>query len=162
VMRGRFLFSPDTTITLRDVENHPDFAYIPLNNALPFATAEEYLLLENRETDPDSTLGELRLQTDSLSGVVLGTARVRHNSATDSPVTQTGEYDVLEPASGILCLHVDNSAVFFAEVNSDVVYGGVNTNPDRLGIGIIQGDGSRSIGDPASPYFFGGPYDTFF
>src|SRR5205085_8544535 len=122
---------------------------------------EEYLLLENRETDPDSALGELRLQTDSLTGVVLGTARVRRTGS-GSTVTQTNEYDVLEPASGILCLHVDNSAVFFGEANSDVVYGGVNTNPDRLGIGVIQSDGSRSIGDPASPYFFGGPYDTFF
>ncbi len=154
VMQGGFVFSPDTTLTLPAIEKKPEYGYIPL-------TQDEYLLLENRETDPDAALGELRLQTDPKTGVVLGTARIKI-TGTDTTVTQTDEYDVLQPGSGVLCFHVDNSVLDFYGLNADTVYGGTNTLIHRHGLGLIQSDGSGSLGDGGSQYYQGGPYDPFY
>lgn len=154
VMQGGFVFSPDTTLTLPAIEKKPEYGYIPL-------TQDEYLLLENRETDPDAALGELRLQTDPRTGVVLGTARIQVNG-NDTTVTQTDEYDVLQPGSGVLCFHVDNSVLDYYGLNADTLYGGANTLIHRSGLGLIQSDGSGSLGDGGSQYYQGGPYDPFY
>ena len=151
LLRGEFCLTADTTFALADIENNPEYAYVQL-------TQDEYLLLENRETDPDSALGSLELQTDPATGVVLGTARVKVVGL-DTTVTQTNEYDALQPASGLLCLHVDNSVLDeLCGINATYA----NTNLRRPGVAIIQADGSKSLGDPGSPFMDGGPFDPFF
>ncbi|HVP39207.1 MAG TPA: hypothetical protein VMS93_08495 [Candidatus Saccharimonadales bacterium] len=145
---------PDTTLALGDAEDHPDFVVLPVGQ-------DEYFLLENRETDPDAASADdsLFLKADSTSGVVLGPAR-RRVVGTDTTVVLTPEYDVLQPASGILCWHIDNSVLDLRGVNVPPD-SGLNTNINRPAIGLIQGDGSKSLGDPGSPFFQGGPFDPF-
>ncbi|MBI5837911.1 MAG: hypothetical protein HZB25_11765 [Candidatus Eisenbacteria bacterium] len=144
---------PDTTVTLRAAENDPGFVYLPVSQ-------DEYFLLENRQQEPDAAPGDtLFLKSDSLSGVVLGPARKRIAGG-DTTVVLTNEFDVLQPASGILCFHVDNSVLDLRGVNVPAD-SGFNTNPRRLSIALIQGDGSQSLGDGGSPYYQGGPFDPF-
>ena len=39
---------------------------------------------------------------------------------------------------------------------------GFNTNPDRLGVSVLEADGLADLGDPGSPYLFGAPFDPWF
>ena len=136
----------DTT-TIANSERNPDLRRVRLSS-------DEYLLIENRYLAPASTVD---LEQDSVTHVVLG------------PRTPDRfEYDALLPGGGLLVWHVDESVIPFESyfpldtslrVNPDF---GVNSNPARRGLSVIEADGLGDLGDPGSPYLFGAPFDPFF
>jgi M6 family metalloprotease-like protein len=131
----------DSVLALTDSERNPDLRRVTLSS-------DEYLLLENRHLAPADTV---QLDQDSLTHVVLGPK---------SP--DRFEYDALLPGTGILVWHIDESVIPFAtslRVNADY---GFNTNPDRYGISLVEGDGLQDLGDPGSPFFLGAPFDPWF
>ena len=136
----------DTT-TILDGERNPDVRRVGLSS-------DEYLLIENRYLTPGPTVD---LDQDPVTHVVLGPK---------SP--DRFEYDALLPGGGLLVWHVDESVIPFEayfpldtslRVNPDF---GVNSNPARLGLSVIEADGLHDLGDLSSPYLFGGPFDPFF
>ena len=129
------------SIALENSERHPDVRRVALSS-------DEYLLLENRYFAPGDTLP---LDRDSISRVILG------------PVFPDSlEYDALLPGSGILVWHIDESVIPF-ETSLRVNPGyGLNTNPQRLGVSVIESDGLQDLGDTGSPYFVGAPSDPWF
>jgi len=143
------------TLTIQNSERHPDVRRVRLSS-------DEYLLLEDRYVSPFNVLA---LDQDSTTHVILG------------PKTPDAyEYDALLPTladnthggGGILVWHIDESVIPLEfsfpldtslRVNPDF---GVNTNPARLGISVIEADGLGDLGDLGSPFLFGSPYDPFF
>ncbi len=130
--------SPDS---LADSERHPDVRRVTLSS-------DEYLLLENRHLAAADTV---LLDQDSTTRVILGPK---------SP--DRYEYDALLPGSGILVWHIDESVIPF-ETSLRVNPGfGFNTNPQRLAVSVVEGDGLADLGDAGSPYFLGAPFDPWF
>ncbi len=111
-------------------------------------SGEEYLLLENRLDDLNGN-GSLTLQRDPQTGVILGPA------AEDAL-----EYDFLVPGPGILAWQVDESVADYFGPRADPGYG-LNTNPARFGLEIIEADGLDDLGDFNSPYALGVPTDPW-
>jgi M6 family metalloprotease-like protein len=141
------LFFPDIafgdTTELRDSERYPDIPRIWLSS-------DEYLLLEHRhqyrkESDP------FIVDQSPTTTVILG------------PNTPDRyEYDQLLPGGGVLVWHIDASVIPFETAfrfNEDF---GFNTNPNRLGISIIEADGLQDLGDPGSPLLLGSFFDPYF
>lgn len=132
----------DSLQPLANSERNPDVKRVTLSS-------DEYLLMENRAISLADTL--LEFDQDSLTHVILG------------PKTPDRfEYDALLPGAGILVWHIDSSVIPFEtslRINPDF---GFNTNPNRLGISIIEGDGLEDLGDPNSPYIIGAPFDPWF
>ncbi len=135
------------TMTLRDSERNNDFRRVNLSS-------DEFLLLENRFLAPADSIS---LDQDSTTRVVLGPKK-----------PDRFEYDALLPGGGILVWHIDTSVIplesFFPldttlRANPDFAW---NTNPARLGVSVIEGDGLGDLGDPGSPYILGAPFDPFF
>ncbi len=137
----------DVLDSLRSSERHPDIRRVDL-------TADEYLLIENRYLAPADAV---QLDQDTTTRVVLGPK---------SP--DRFEYDALLPGGGLLVWHVDGSVIPLESVfpldtalrvNPDF---GLNTNPLRLGLSVVEADGLGDLGDPTSPYFLGARFDPFF
>lgn len=131
----------DSVIALANSERNPDMRRVTLSS-------DEYLLLENRHLSPTDVV---ELDQDSLTRVILGPKN-----------PDRYEYDALLPGGGILVWHIDESVIPFEtslRVNPDY---GFNTNPERLAISIIEGDGLQDLGDPNSPYIVGAPFDPWF
>jgi M6 family metalloprotease-like protein len=128
-------------MAIADVERHPDVRRVTLSG-------DEYLLLENRYLAPADTV---ELDQDSLTRVILGPKR-----------PDRFEYDALLPGAGILAWHVDESVIPYStslRINPDY---GFNTNPERLGVSVLEADGLSDLGDTGSPYLFGAPFDPWF
>ena len=126
---------------LANSERNPDVRRVTLSS-------DEYLLLENRYLAPADIV---LLDQDSLTRVILGPKD-----------PDRFEYDALLPGTGILVWHIDESVIPFStsmRVNADY---GFNTNPDRYGISLIEGDGLQDLGDTGSPYLLGAPFDPWF
>lgn len=111
-------------------------------------SGEEYYLIENRLDDLNGN-GSITLQRDQETGVILGPAAV-----------DTLEYDHLEPGPGALVWHVDESVADFFGPRADPGYG-LNTNPGRFGLQIIEADGLDDLGDFNSPYALGAYTDPW-
>jgi len=127
--------------SLTDSERHPDVRRVTLSS-------DEYLLLENRHLASADTV---LLDQDSVSRVILGPK---------SP--DRYEYDALLPGSGILVWHIDESVIPY-ETSLRVNPGyGYNTNPQRLAVSVLEGDGLQDLRDAGSPYFLGAPFDPWF
>jgi M6 family metalloprotease-like protein len=136
----------DTT-AIADIERNPDLRKVRLSS-------DEYLLIENRYLYPSSAV---ELEQDSTTHVVLG------------PKTPDRlEYDALLPGGGLLVWHVDESVIPFESyfpldtslrVNPDF---GVNSNPARRGLSVIEADGLHDLGDLSSPYILGSPFDPYY
>ena len=110
-------------------------------------SSDEYVILENRYLSPALAV---RLLQDSVTHVVLGPRD-----------PDRFEYDALEPGSGILAWHVDESVIPFTtslRVNPDF---GFNTNRRRLGLQIIEADGLDDLGDLGSPFLLGSDLDPY-
>lgn len=149
------------TFPLKATQLDDQLLYIPIDG-------DEYFLVENRQTDLNGDLS-LYLDRDSTTNVILGPGL-----SSDDPLDTTGdkEYDFLLPGQGILAWHIDPSV--FCTVSGEVggegfACGpnanpdfGINSNPERLGVGLMEADGIRDIGDPASYYFYGSPFDPYF
>lgn len=145
-------------IPLENSERHPDMRRVTLSS-------DEYLLLENRFISPGNLV---QLDQDSLTRVVLGPK---------SP--DSLEYDALLPtrllpdgtalpSGGILVWHVDESVIpveydfpidTSLRANPDF---GMNSNPRRLGLSVIEADALMDLGDLGSRYLLGAPYDPWF
>ncbi len=153
----------EVTTTLRATQLANRLLYVPLDG-------DEYLLVENRQTDLNGDQS-LYLDRDSTTNVILGPGL-----SSDDPLDTTGdkEYDFLLPGKGIFVWHIDpsvfctvvgevsgNAATFECGPNANPDYG-INSNPDRLGVGLVEADGIRDIGDPNSYYFYGSPFDAYF
>jgi M6 family metalloprotease-like protein len=126
---------------------------------------DEYLLIENRQADLNGD-NTVYVDRDSITHVILGPGL-----SSDDPTDTTGdkEYDFLLPGQGILIWHIDESVLCSQVSDSTYLCGpnanpdlGVNSNPDRLGVRVLEADGIRDIGNPYSYYFFGGPFDPYF
>ena len=126
-------------MALENNERHSLFYKVPLST-------DEYLLLENRHVSLADTLV---LDHDSTS-VILGPSK-----------PDRFEYDYLEPGTGILAWHVDESVVPFdrsLRINPDY---GLNSNWYRQGLQIIEADKLDDLGNGNSPDMLGGPYDPY-
>jgi len=127
--------------------------------------ADEYLLIENRQADLNGD-NSLYLDRDSTSHVLQGPG---FSSVDPADSLGDKEYDFLLPGQGILMWHVDESVFCVPETDSTALCGpnanpdqGINSNPDRRGVRLLEADGIADIGDPDSRYFFGGPFDPYF
>jgi M6 family metalloprotease-like protein len=127
--------------------------------------SDEYLLVENRQVDLNGD-NTIYLDRDSTTQVILGPGL-----SSDDPSDSTGhkEFDFLLPNGGILVWHVDETVICTPIDNATFLCGpnanpdlGINSNPERLGVRLLEADGIRDIGDPNSFYFFGGPFDPYF
>ena len=137
------------TTSLRATELSDRFLNVPLGN-------EEYYLIENRTADLNGD-GTIYLDRDSTSGVVLGPGL---SSASPTDSLGDKEYDFLLPGlGGILVWHIDNSVIFGRYIPSD---GGINSNPARHGVKVVEADGIDDLGDPNSSYLFGSPFDPYY
>jgi M6 family metalloprotease-like protein len=136
------------TIPMLNSERHPDLRRVTLSS-------DEYLILENRYLSPADSV---EVDQDDSTRVVLGPK---------SP--DRFEVDALLPGGGILAWHVDESVYPLFEitfpidttlrVNPDF---GLNSNPERRGLSIVEADGLADLGDPGSPYLLGAVFDPFF
>ncbi len=111
-------------------------------------SGEEYLLLENRLDDLNGN-GVLTLQRDPATGVILGPAP-----------EDAREYDYLVPGPGILAWQVDESVADYFGPRADPGFG-LNVNPARNGLEIVEADGLDDLGDFNSPFALGVPSDTW-
>ncbi len=129
-----------------------DIAATHVNNGLPRAvripiTADEYLLIENRER---------YASRDSLPNVVM--------SSGDSTGVwmKVDHYDSYIPGSGILVWRINDRII-----RENRVAGTINDDPYRRGVDILEADGREDIGaplgfgDPRSEYSEGHDDDTF-
>ncbi|HEX5031449.1 MAG TPA: FG-GAP-like repeat-containing protein [Candidatus Eisenbacteria bacterium] len=127
--------------------------------------SDEALLIENRQADlnHDNTI---YLDRDSTTDVILGPGL----SSVD-PADSLGnrEYDFLLPGEGILMWHIDQTVICTPIDNTTFLCGpnanpdlGVNSNPERRGVRLMEADGIADIGDPNSAYFFGSPFDPYY
>jgi M6 family metalloprotease-like protein len=155
---SKFLLWPDNieyvdpgrslSTSLRATELSDTTLFVPLGG-------EEFYLIENRETDLNGD-NTLYLDRDDSTGVLLGPGL-----ADSLGVDTVGdkEYDFLLPGQGVLIWHVDNSVIYGRHIPPDF---GINSNPSRRGVRVMEADGIEDIGDPTSPYLFGSPFDPYF
>jgi M6 family metalloprotease-like protein len=149
---------PSLTTSLRSAQLSNRILRVPLGS-------DEYLLVENRQFDLNGD-NSLYLDRDSTSGVILGPG-APIGDPTDSLGAQ--EYDFLLPGQGILIWHIDETVICLPITDSTYVCGanpnpdfGVNSNPGRRGVRLLEADGIADIGDPYSVYFFGSTFDPYF
>ena len=149
---------PSLATSLRSTQLDSRLLKVPLG-------ADEYLLVENRQLDLNGD-NTVYLDRDSTSHVILGPGT--------SPVVPSDslgdrEYDFLLPGQGILVWHIDETVICTPITDSTYICGvngnpdnGINSNPDRRGVRLMEADGIADIGDPNSAYFFGGAFDPYF
>jgi M6 family metalloprotease-like protein len=154
---SKFLLWPDNiqyvdpgrslSTSLRAAELSDTTLFVPMGG-------EEFYLIENRETDlnQDNTLF---LDRDS-TGVLLGPGL-----ADSLGIDTVGdkEYDFLLPGQGVLIWHVDNSVIYGRHIPPDF---GINSNPLRRGVRVMEADGIEDLGNPSSSFLFGSPFDPYF
>jgi len=132
--------------SLRATELSDTTLFVPLGG-------EEFYLIENRETDLNGD-NTLILDREDSTGVLLGPTL-----ADSTDTLGDKEYDFLLPGQGILVWHVDNSVIYGRHIPPDF---GINSNPSRRGVRVMEADGILDLGDPTSPYLFGSPFDPYF
>jgi len=128
--------------SLMDSERHPDMRRITLSS-------DEFLVLENRLQSYAYT-DTVHFDVDDTTKVVLG-----------PKFPDRYEYDQLAPGGGLLVWHIDNSAITFENSLRPSLFG-VNTNPSRLGVSVVEADGLADIGDIGSPFIFGSYRDPYY
>ena len=146
------------TTSLRSTQLQNRLLRVPLG-------ADEYLLVENRQADLNGD-NTVYLDRDSTKQVILGPGL---SSADASDSLGDREYDFLLPGQGILVWHVDETVICTQVTDSTFLCGpnsnpdlGINSNPERRGLRLLEADGISDIGNPKSPYFFGSPFDPYF
>ena len=135
------------------------FIKIPLNE-------DEYLLLENRQVDPDGDGGAM-IKTDLDQRVVLYPTYL---GSSDEP---NCEYDCLLPGwewewqpteyrslgGGIVIWHIDEKILY---ENNNFENNSVNISRSRRAVKIIEADNIDDIGNPYSMYWRGTVYEPFY
>jgi M6 family metalloprotease-like protein len=146
------------TTSLRSTQLQNRLLRVPLG-------ADEYLLVENRQADVNGD-NTVYLDRDLAKQVILGPGL---SSADPSDSLGDREYDFLLPGQGILVWHVDETVICLPVTDSTYICGpnanpdfGINSNPSRRGLQVVEADGIFDIGNPKSRYFFGSPFDPYF
>jgi len=128
----------------------------------------EYILIENRNIDPDGD-GGTAMQSTLNSRVALH----------PTPIYSSGftyEYDYLLPGfmdryfdvhgGGLLIWHIDNDLIFnqgiFINGHFYSNYDRNRVNVGERGVKIIEADGIHDIGNPYAWFWTGTPYEYFF
>lgn len=122
----------------------------------------EYLLIENRQVDPDGDGGASIITTDDLR-VILAPSYLNSNTGPNY------EYDYLLPGfldedynsygGGLLIWHIDDAIL--AE-NDNFANNTVNTSHSRRAVKIIEADDIDDIGNIYSMYWQGTAYEPFY
>jgi len=146
------------TTTLRSTQLTNRLLKIPLGS-------DEFLLVENRQLDLNGD-NTIYLDRDAAKQVILGPG-LSSDDSTDTVGDK--EFDFLLPNGGVLVWHIDDTVICTPIDNINYLCGpnanpdlGVNSNPERMGVRLLEADGVRDIGDPNSFYFFGGPFDPYY
>src|SRR6266850_5668289 len=134
------------TGTLRATQLSDSTLFVPLGG-------EEFYLIENRETDLNGD-NTLYLDKDDSTGVLLGPGL-----ADSTDTLGDKEDDFLLPGQGVMTWHVDHSVMYGRHIPPDF---GINSNPARRGVRVLEADGIEDLGDPTSPYLFGSAFDPWF
>jgi M6 family metalloprotease-like protein len=144
--------------SLRSTQLQNRFLRVPLG-------ADEYLLVENRQIDLNGD-NTVYLDRDPAKQVILGPGL---SSADPSDSLGDREYDFLLPGQGVLVWHIDETVICTPVTDSTYLCGpnanpdfGINSNPERRGVRVMEADGIADIGNPNSRYFFGSPFDPYF
>lgn len=135
---------------------------IPLNDT-------EYLLVENRQIDPDGD-GGTTIWTSNDGRVILHPTYPSPNPNNENNY----EYDVLLPGfegldvtgedvryygGGLLIWHIDNAIL---EENDNYINNTVNVRHSSRAVKIIEADDIDDIGNPYSMFWQGTEYEPFF
>ena len=152
VLPAEKMFDP-TTIT----DSSAYFIKIPLNET-------EYLLVENRQVDPDGDGGAYPC-TSFDQRVVLYPTYPLPNQNNDP----TYEYDFLLPGwisenynsygGGLLIWHIDEKLLY---ENNNYQNNTVNTRHSFRAVKIIEADGLEDIGNTSSMFWRGTPFEPFY
>ena len=150
--------SRSLTTSLRSTQLNNRLIRVPLGS-------DEYLLVENRQTDLNGD-NTVYLDRDLSKQVILGPG---FSSADPSDSLGDREYDFLLPGQGVLVWHVDETVICTPVTDSTYLCGpngnpdaGINSNPSRRGVQLVEADGISDIGNPKSRFFFGSPFDPYF
>jgi M6 family metalloprotease-like protein len=149
--------------SLGSSSSSPRIYQIPLND-------NEYLLIENRVRDRSGTnttwardrAGNWALLDSTYTLQYMDTSGVAGD--TTGVLIEVGDLDFDLPGSGILIWHVDQTQI----TPESIADNSINTNPDRRGIDIEEGDGVQDIGrsysffSPRSGLTNGSYYDPWF
>lgn len=144
----------------------PQIVQIPIND-------KEYLLVENRNVDPDGD-GATALFGTLDSRVILYPTPL--DDPTDSP---SYEYDFMLPSfmkadgssvgGGLLAWHVNERIIYDEGVTysdgtwvSNFDNNSVNTSFYNRGVQVVEADGLTDLGSYYSMYWTGTPYDYFY
>jgi len=149
-----------------------DNASVPHTYKIPL-NAKEYILVENRNVDPDGDGGT------AVFGALDGRVILYPTPFDDiSPPPPTYEYDYLLPSfiktdgsaigGGILVWHI-NEAILYDEGQTDsdgnwvsnFDANTVNTGFYHKGVSVIEADGLTDLGSDYSMYWTGTPYEYF-
>ncbi len=151
----------------------PRFVRVDLN-------ATEYLLLENRNVDPDGDGGiAFRGAAPITPGGVDYRVLLYPTAIHDDDVKPIYEYDWLLPGwinrfgesfgGGLVVWHIDEKVIFEEGITyedgtfaSNYEINRVNANANRRGVRIIEADNIYDIGNPYSWYWYGTEYEPFF
>ena len=138
-------------------QNLPYFVKIPLSST-------EYILLENRQADPDGDGGITPIFSDDEK-VVLYPTVVDTSFGTDP----TYEYDYFLPGwidrngnsfgGGIVVWHIDEAIL---QENDNFENNMVNTRHSRRAVKIIEADNIEDIGNQFSSYWRGTEYEPYY
>lgn len=152
VLPAEKMFDP-TTIT----DSSAYFIKIPLNET-------EYLLVENRQVDPDGDGGAYPL-TSADQRVVLYPTYPYPNPSPD----RTYEYDYLLPGwisdnyysygGGLLIWHIDEKILY---ENNNYQNNTINIRHSSRAVKIIEADGLDDIGNTSSMFWKGTPFEPFY
>lgn len=131
------------------------FIKVPLND-------DEYLLIENRQIDPDGDGGATIIANDDYR-VILCPSYLNNNTGPNY------EYDYLLPGwidedynsygGGLLVWHIDNSIL---QENNNYENNTVNILHERRAVKIVEADNIDDIGNPYSMYWQGTEYEPFY
>ncbi|MBM4404144.1 MAG: T9SS type A sorting domain-containing protein, partial [Candidatus Cloacimonetes bacterium] len=143
----------------------PTILKIPLN-------ANEYVLVENRNVDPDGDGGT------AVFGALNGRVILHPTAYNDETNQPTYEYDYLLPSfidpqdrsigGGVMVWHIDNDMIYNQGVidsegnfRSHFENNTVNVIYNRRGVKIIEADGLPDIGYDYSWFWTGTPFEYF-
>jgi hypothetical protein len=145
-------------------------------------SSDEYFLLENRHRDPHGEGVTFTIRTpdgDTVQHTITNENQSFSNPGTDfdeelppGVITDVSHYDFALPGGlvttedterklngGILIWHIDESVI-----RQKTGREGINSDPTRRGVNLVEADGARDIGRPVSDGFFqnevnGSPFD---
>ncbi|MCK4312105.1 MAG: hypothetical protein KAW88_05160, partial [Candidatus Cloacimonetes bacterium] len=133
------------------------FIKVPLNDT-------EYILIENRQVDPDGDGGTYIWTTEDQRIILYPTYPPPNPDNSNNY-----EYDYLHPGwpdedgndygGGLLIWHIDENIL---EENNNFENNTVNIYHSRRAVKIIEADNIDDIGNPYSMYWYGTAYEPYF